>query len=222
MPRQSQKPRTKRAYAMQLGSKFMLLNMVRMRYPRPSEPSRLVTVKELDGTQVLKLLLRDPVYDREVPDFLSTAAAELTPEQKAELRSEFYASCNMLPPALSRWSKDSRVAAGCAKNKTMVTATRQRLRELATLKVLAKPDGKNWNTRFYALAQDCVFVFRNLFHPRRVDYVNWALLRNFGLDWERPTKYAARRVLPLRVRLAAQLALRRQQFTGRPKLNKQV
>lgn len=213
---------SKRSYALQLGGRFLLLNMLRMRYPRPSDPSRPLSVKELEGTNILKLLLKDPVHDREIPAFLFKTPNKLSDEDKALLRQEFYKFFNMLPPALVRWSKDVRVKDGCAAKEMTIARTRQRLRDLAVLKVIAKPDGTNWTNRLYATAQECVFVFRNLYHPRRVDYVNWAILRNFGLDWERPTEYAGRRSLPMRVRIATQLSLRKRQIAGKPKIRKQV
>ena len=198
----------------------MLLNMLRMRYPRPKEPTQLVSTKELTGTHVLKLLLRDPFYDQEIPSFLFKAVSQLTDEEKALLRASFYKFFNMTAPALARWSKDKRVKDGASSKRMVVSKSRGRLRELAVLRVIAKQDGTNWNDRFYRVAQECVFVFRNLYHPRRVDYINWALLRNFGLDWERPTDYARRRPLPLRVRRAVEEAIGWRQFAGKPKSRK--
>jgi len=210
---------SRRAYALHLGGKFMLLNVARMHVRKHDPVSKPPpSMREMFRSDVWeRLSLKDPYQDEEVPDYVSKKPEDLTEEEKYAIRQQFYAYCNMPSSVLSRWLKDPRIADGCGNKPFDVLRTTKRLHALAFIKVSADRYGRNWNSYYYKVAQECVFVFQNLFQPRTVDYVNWALLRNFGLDWARPTKNQPVRSLPTRVKLAAQLALVRYQISGRPK-----
>lgn len=210
---------SRRAYALHLGGKFMLLNVARMRVRKHESASKPIpSMRDMQKPDVLlRLTFKDPYQDEEVPEYLVKKPEELTEEDKAAIRDQFYSYCNMTNSSVSRWLKDPRIADGCGKKSFDVLKTIQRLHALAFIKTSADRYGRNWNDYYYKVAQDCVFVFQNLFQQRRTDYVNWATLRNFGLDWAKPTKHSRARVLPPRVKLAAQLALVRYQISGRPK-----
>ena len=197
----------------------MLLNVARMHVRKHDLVSKpLPSMREMLKPDVLvRIALKDPYQDEEVPEYLVKNPEDLTDDDKRVLREQFYAYCNMPASVISRWLKDPRIIDGSGKKNFDVLRTTKRLHALAFIKTTADRYGRNWNPYYYKVAQDCVFVFQNLFQPRKVDYTNWAILRNFGLDWTRPTKNSSARVLPMRVKLLARLALAKYQISGRHK-----
>jgi len=215
---------TRRGFALRSGGRFLLLNLLRMRaYKNGVIPQRIPTMADmLRPDFVDDLSFSEDVKIEELPRYLSEDPSDLSKEDKLLIRNEFYSYCNMPAILLAKWIKDPRVLDGSGSRRIDRLRTRKRLLVLLALKTGGHRNGSNWGPLHYRVAQECVFVFRNLFQPKRTDYVNWVLLRNYGLDWVRPTKHWPRRALPVRVKTEAERALRLYQISGKPKKRKQV
>lgn len=215
---------TRRGFALRSGGRFLLLNLLRMRaYKNGVVPQHIPTMADmLRPDFVDSLSFTEELKNEDLPPYLSVDPSELSKEDKLLIRNEFYSYCNMPALILAKWIKDPRVIDGSGTRRIDRLRTRKRLLVLLALKTGGHRNGSNWGPLHYRVAQECVFVFHNLFQPKRTDYVNWALLRNYGLDWVRPTKRYPRRALPVRVKTEAERALRRYQISGKPKKRKQV
>jgi hypothetical protein len=190
---------------------FLLLNVLRMHVQWRKDS--LPTVKQL--VESLRGDAPDRWRDGELPSYLTTPSADLSEEDQKQLRQRFHQGCNMTTFSLHRWLNDPRQKDGCGVRRHDLLRTRQLIRELIFLKATALRSGHGWSPHFYALAQECVFVYEHLFHQRRVDYQIWAILKNFGLDWERPVGSVTRRRLPKTVQRDAQAALAKYQISGK-------
>jgi hypothetical protein len=202
----------------------MLLNVLRMRaYRNGVIPQHIPTMAQMSEPSFIDSVSFTKEFKKdELPEYLTLHPSKLSKEDKLLIRNEFYSYCNMNSIHLYKWIKDPRVLDGSGTRRIDRLRTRKRLLVLLTLKTGGHRNGSNWGHLHYSVAQECVFVFHNLFQPKRTDYVNWALLRNFGLDWVRPTKLYPRRALPAKVKTLAERALRRYQISGKPRRRKQV
>lgn len=210
-----------RAYAFRIGGVFLLLNVLRMRVRGAPYRDRIPTMREMLGSSALHDLSMEPTTRADlVPDYLTKDPDDLTDDEQKLLRHEFYTYCNMPVFKIRAWLSDPRVVDGHGTRQQDPLATKMRLRSLLAIKSGTTRGGSGWTPKGYKVAQQCVFVAKSLFHPRRVDYIVWATLKNFGVDWEWPVGSNSRRRLPRKTRLAAQLALVKHQITGKRRTKK--
>ncbi len=197
----------RRQKALRIGGVFLLRVMLRQ-FPQERYSFRHRLTRQQVEQYRLVEQQRIAFLDEDVSELLTKDPELFTEDEKAALRAEFYGAVNMNTAAIARWIRDPRVRDGVADYRApfFMRQVRQRLRELANLRFTANMDGTGWTLRHYRTAQDATFVITNIFHPWKVDYETWVVLRNFGRDWAKPTRLQPSRKLPPLVELEAELA----------------
>jgi hypothetical protein len=206
----------RREKAMRIGGVFLVRVMLRQ-FPQERYSFRHRLTREEVERYKLVEQTRNSFLEETVSSLLTKDPSEMGSEELSLLREEFYRSVNMNGAHIRRWIADPRIVDGVGpfRKEAQARIVRQRLRQLVSLLFTANRDGSGWTLKHYKVAQDAAFVVNNIFHPWKVDYETWVVLRNFGRDWARPTRLQPSRKLPPLVELEAELSKLRFEKTGK-------
>lgn len=205
---------TWRSLALDIGGRFLLRELLRFRRNRFRQLRDVLPLGALRPTadltplDVINLRLEweESLGDTSLPSWLSVEPRHLSEADKAFIRYRFMAKVN-LPSHLYRdWLLDPRVRDGTS-SLIYYRRMKEHIRRALYIIQTGNLDGMGWQANHYETARRAVFVIDSLRDPRRVDYLSWVILRNFGHDWTRRYNGVIVKKLPAKVSQQAQRAL---------------